>query len=138
MGFTDTISSAIQKETLVIESTDSLRTAIQKMTQANATGLIVKSGGDLIGIVTVMDLMNSVANDDDLDTTPVSSFMTACELITDKVVKTPCVQLDEGQNVKDALKIMNEAGVRNLLVSGDNNEAIGMVSALSLLKLAIS
>lgn len=138
MGFADTIGSIIQKDSLAIEITDSLRAAIQKMTTANASGLIVKSGGELVGIVTVMDLMTSVAANDDLDTTTVSQFMTACELITDKTVKTPCVQLDEGQSVKDALAIMNEAGVHNLLVSGDNNEAIGMVSALSLLKLAIS
>jgi len=138
MGFNDAIGAGVQKDAPFVGRSDSLRTVIKKMTDAKVTGLIVKSGTDVVGIITVRDVMNSVANNDDLDDTKVSDFMTACELITDKSIKTPCVQLDEGQNVKDALAIMNEAGVRNLLVTGDNNKAIGTISALTLLKMAIS
>ena len=138
MGFNDAIGAGVQKDAPFVGRSDSLRTVIKKMTDAKVTGLIVKSGTDVVGIITVRDVMNSVANNKDLDDTKVSDFMTSCELITDKSIKTPCVQLDEGQNVKDAIAIMNEAGVRNLLVTGDDNKAIGTISALTLLKMAIS
>ena len=138
MGFDDTISAGIQKDAHSVGRSDSLRTAIKKMTDAKVSGLIVKSGHDVVGIITVRDVLNSVAQNNDLDITKVSSFMTSCELISDKSVKTPCVQLDEGQSVKDALAIMNEAGVSNLMVTGDNDKAIGIISALTLLEMAIS
>ena len=97
MGFNDAIGAGVQKDAPFVGRSDSLRTVIKKMTDAKVTGLIVKSGTDVVGIITVRDVMNSVANNKDLDDTKVSDFMTSCELITDKSIKTPCVQLDEGR-----------------------------------------
>lgn len=138
MGFNDSISAAIQKDTPAVGLEDSLRTAVRKMSDAGASAIIVQSGAELVGIVTVMDLMNSVCRNDDLDGTKVTSFMTACELITRVVARVPCIQLDEDESVKNALDIMNEAGVHDLLVSGGpQGKAIGMVSAADLLKIAV-
>jgi CBS domain-containing protein len=137
MSLNDTIRKAMRDDMPSVNLENSLRTAIQKMSGANATALIVKSGEELVGIVTETDVMHRVANDADLDEVKVSQLMTACELITSKPAKTPCVQLDENESIKNALAIMYEAGIRNLLVSGAGGQAIGVVSARDLLKLAI-
>ncbi|MEJ2031641.1 MAG: CBS domain-containing protein [Deltaproteobacteria bacterium] len=134
----EAISSAVQKGGPTVSLDDSLRTAIGKMAEAKATGLVVKSGGQVVGIITTLDLMRSVVNKEDLDETKVSQFMTACELIGAKATKSPCVQVDENESVAMALEVMDQAGVHNLLVSGGSGDAIGMVSAQELLKLAIS
>lgn len=137
MSMNDTIRNAMRDDTPSVNLEDSLRTTIQKMSGANATALLVKSGDELVGIVTEMDVMHQVANDADLDEIKVSQLMTACELITSKPAKTPCVQLDEDESIKNALAIMYEAGIRNLLISGADGQAKGIVSARDLLKLAI-
>lgn len=136
MGLQDTISSAIQKNTPTVTIEDSLRTAIQRLGEAKASALAVRSGAELVGIVTEMDLMYSLSNGKDLDATQVAACMTACELISSKGARNPCVQLDESENVVTALNIMYEAGVHNLLVSGAGNQVLGVVAARDLLLLA--
>jgi len=116
---------------------DNLQTAVRKMTTAAVTALIVESGGELVGIVTDMDIMHSVAASRNPTELKVADFMTACELITREGAKTPCIQLDEDQSIKSALEIMDEAGVHNLLVSGADGKVAGMVSASDLLKVAV-
>ena len=68
----------------------------------------------------------------------VSSFMTRCELISDQSVKSPCVQLDEDEHILSSIKVMNEAGVSHVLVSGGKGEPVGMVSSLDIVKLTVS
>lgn len=138
MGMNETISSAVEKNGPTVSLDDSLRTAIATMAEASATGLVVKAGDQVVGIITTLDLMRSVVNKADLDGTKVSQFMTACELIGTKAIKSPCVQVDENESVAVALEVLDQAGVHNLLVSGGSGNAIGMISAQDLLKLAIS
>jgi predicted transcriptional regulator len=82
--------------------------------------------------------MYSLTNEDDIRQTKVSSFMTACEFISKKATSNPCVQLDEDEDVLSAIKVMNEAGVNHLLVSGSKGEPVGMVSSLEIIKLIAS
>jgi len=63
--------------------------------------------------------------------------MTRCELISDQTVKSPCVQLDEDEHIFSAIKVLNEAGVSHILVSGGKGEPVGMVSSLDIVKLFV-
>lgn len=139
MGMNDTIGATVRQDGPTVNLDASLRSAIRQMTEARATGLVVKSdSGGVAGIITTRDLMRSVVNKVDLDATKVSQYMSACELIDRKATKSPCVQVDENETVGMALAVMDQAGVHNLLVSGSTGEAIGMVSVQDLLRLAIS
>lgn len=138
MGLNDEISLAVNWDAPSVDIEDSLRSIIQKMIGANASALAVKTGGHVVGVITDMDVMLSVDAGKDLDETKASSFMTACELIDDKGVKSPCVQLDAAQSVGNALGVMAVAGVHNLLVSGESEKGPGMVSVHDLLRLVIS
>lgn len=77
-------------------------------------------------------------NGSDLTDTNVASCMTACQLITDKNIKSPCVQLYEGENVKNALDVMSTAGIHNLLVSCEMGMRTSKVNIRDLLKIAIT
>ena len=99
---------------------------------------LVKAGDDLVGVVAIADVMHSLSNEDDIRQTKVASFMTSCEFITEKPTNNPCVQLDEDEDVLSAIKVMNEAGVNHLLVSGSKGEPVGMVSSLEIIKLMAS
>lgn len=133
-----TIKKAIKRKFPAVGLDDTLDTALKAMANANATALVVKTGDDLVGVVTISDIMYSLTNEDDLHQTTVSSFMTSCEFISNKATSNPCVQLDEDEDVLSAVKVMNEAGVNHLLVSGSKGEPVGMVSSLEIIKLLAS
>ena len=138
MGLNDEISLAVNWDAPSVGIEDSLRIVIQKMIDANVSALAVKTGDHVVGVITDMDVMLGVDEGNDLDETKASSFLTACELIDDKGVKSPCVQLDAAESVGNALGVMAVAGVHNLLVSGENKKGAGMVSVHDLLRLVIS
>jgi CBS domain-containing protein len=138
MSLKDTIKNAITKDTPAVALEDTLEIAIRKMVDGACSALAVRSGGELIGIVTDMDIMESIRRNGLSDTAKVSDFMVKCELLAEKGTKSPCVQLDEDESVENALKVMAGAGVHHLLVSGANNKIIGIVSSRALLKLVLS
>lgn len=138
MSLNDTISKAIKKDTPAVVLEDTLATAIGKMVDADCSALVVKSGDELIGIVTDMDIMDCLSQKGLAGEIKVADFMIRCELISEKGVKSPCIQLDEDEKVENALRVMAAAGVHHLLVSGANNKAIGIVSSKALLKLVLS
>jgi predicted transcriptional regulator len=130
-----TIKNAIKRKFPVININDTLETALKMMSQANVSVLAVKIEKELIGIVSISDVMYSLANGDDLQETTISSFMTKCEFNTGKETRNPCIQLDEDEDALSAIRVMYEAGVNHLLVSGANGEAVGIVSSLEIVKL---
>ena len=138
MSLKDTISKAIKKDTPTVALEDTLESAIRKMVDGGCSALVVKSDDELIGIVTDMDIMDSIRRNGLTGEIKVADFMVRCELISEKQTKSPCVQLDEDESVENALKIMTGAGVHHLLVSGANNKAIGIVSSHALLNLVLS
>ena len=137
MALHDPIRTAV-KHTPAVGLDDSLMTAVEYMAKHNASALIVKDGEELVGILTDMDVMDGIVRNRDLTDIKVASCMTACQLISDSPVRTPCVQLYEGESVESALKIMSKAGIHNLLVSCGMGLGTCMVSIRDLLKIAVA
>ena len=133
-----TIKNALRDKISTVTVDDSLDNALKTMARDGATALLVKTGDEPVGIITISDIMYSLAKEENPKEIVVSSFMTKCELITTQTVKTPCIQLDEDENVLSAIKVMNEAGVSHVLVSGSKGEPVGMVSSLDIVKLLVS
>lgn len=134
MAPNDRVGSIVCKTSPSVMLNDTVKSAIKVMAKTNANALMVKTGEEVVGIITEMDLMSSVVNNDDMATTTVSTIMTPCDIITVKGARNPCVQLDEDQTLAIAISIMHEAGVRNLLVTGAGDTITGIVGAKDLLK----
>ena len=135
MGLGSEISSAVKWDSPSVDLQVTLRTATTRMVNSGVSAVIVKNGDQVVGVVTDMDLMRCIAKGDDLDTVAVSSFMTCCEVISGKKIKTPCIQLDKTHSVKDAIGVMDLAGVHHLFVAGEKDA--GVISAQDLLRLAV-
>lgn len=135
MGDTRRIKDAIVREYPAIDIKDSLATAIKCMAENNASALVVRGDDQLLGLVTITDVMFSLAGDADPVRTGISSFMTRCDLIAEKGTRNPCAQLDVEQDALSAIKVMHEAGVHHLVVSGDKGEPVGIVSSLEIVRL---
>jgi predicted transcriptional regulator len=132
------VKHAIKRKFPVIAADDSLEQAIQLMAQANVSVLAVNVKEELIGIVTVTDVMHGLAKGYDVKETKVLTFMTQCEFTTENSTKNSCFQLDEDEDVLSAIKVMYEARVNHLLVTGVKHEPRGIVSSLELVKLVAS
>lgn len=130
-----TIKQAIKRKFPTIDIDETLAQALSLMKEANVSVLAVKIGEELIGLVTISDVMYSLANEDDLAQTRISNIMTKCEFNTSEETRNPCIQLDEDEEALAAIKVMHEAGVNHLLVSGSGGKAVGIVSSLEIVKL---
>jgi CBS domain-containing protein len=75
------------------------------------------------GIVTERDLLRAVADGVELESTPVSDYMTA-NAITATV----------GWNVREAARTMVEGGFRHLIVVNDRGDVHGMLSVRDLVE----
>ena len=137
MGINDEIKNAVNWDAPSVDVNDSIRVGIQKMVKSKASALVVKSGGQVIGVLTDMDVMSCIDRNEDINKATAVSCMTACEMMVGDVVKSPCVQLDSSQSVENALGVMNRAGVHHLLVSGEDETCTGVVSIVDLLGIAI-
>lgn len=135
MKSTRTIKEAIIRRYPEIGLDDSLGDAINAMAKNNASALVVREGGILVGLVTITDVMHSLVHHQDLQDTKISSFMTKCELISAKATKNACAQLDENQDVLSALKVMHQAGVNHLVVARSEGDPVGVVSSLEIIRL---
>jgi predicted transcriptional regulator len=129
------VKHAIRRRFPVIDVDDSLEKAIQLMAHTNVSVLAVKVDEEMIGIVTVTDVMHGLSKGYNLKETKVLTFMTKCEFTTEHSTKNSCYQLDEDEDVLTAIKVMYEARVNHLLVTGVKHEPKGIVSSLELVKL---
>ena len=132
------VKQAIKKKFPVIEIDDSLGSAIRLMADKNVSVLAVKVEKELVGILTISDVMHGLANGDDLEKTKISDFMTTCTFDTEESTERSCLQLDEEEETLAAIRVMLEAGVNHLLVTGAENTPLGIVSSLDLVKLVAS
>lgn len=132
------VKQAIKRKFPEIQSDDSLGSAISLMAEENVSVLAVKLAKELIGMVTVSDVMHGLANDYDLVQTKISTFMTECRIDGMDPSSKSCIQLDENQDAISALKVMYEGGINHLLVTGVENKPLGIVSSLDLVKLVAS
>ena len=129
------VKQAIKRKFPVIEREESLKAAINLMAEADVSVLVIKAEGLLIGILTVSDIMHGLANYYDLKQTKISSFMTECSVDGKNANGKSCIQLDEDMDVMSAIKVMHEGGINHLLVTGKNNDPLGIVSNLDLIML---
>lgn len=133
-----TVKQAIKKKFPIIKQEESLKAAIDLMAESDVSVLVVKAEGLLIGILTVSDVMHGLANNYDLEQTKISSFMTECNVDGKDTNGKSCIQLDEDQDLMSAIKVMYSGGINHLIITGVNNEPLGVVSNLDLIKLMAS
>lgn len=138
MGLKKTIKSVMRLDRPKVNGNLSAKETIETMAEHGVCAVSVEVDGSVQGIVTDMDLVGALVRRGDPARIKVSECMTACELITGAGAHKPCVQLDEEETVENALKLLDGAGVHNVMISGRNDQCLGIISAGELLQAAIS
>jgi CBS domain-containing protein len=135
MGYQDEIRGAVKWDLATIDIEGNLRALIRKLIEANVSSLAVKLDDAVVGVVTESDVLRALVAKKDPDATVIGAIMSPCELITGEHKSSPCIQLHQSEPVENALKLMEVAGINSLLVSGDDDKQVGMVSVRDLLRL---
>lgn len=135
MPLNQEIKNAVNWDAENVSMEDSLRTVIKKIVKSKTSALVVKMDEIVIGFVTDMDIIDSINSGADLDETKANSFMIACELITERATTNPGIQLHEEESVENAFRLMSGAGVHSIMISGESEKCVGVVSITDLLGL---
>jgi signal-transduction protein with cAMP-binding, CBS, and nucleotidyltransferase domain len=109
---------------LQLETTRTVRDAVDAMMARNVGAVAITENGRLTGIFTERDVMTKVVNGRlDPDRTPLHQVMSA-----------PVYHVPATMYVQDALRSMLDRRVRNLVISSDGHAAQGIVALSSLMK----
>lgn len=106
-----------------VARTDSLREAAQHLADDDIGALAVLDATGAAGVLSERDIARAVADEVDMDKTPVEDYMTTAPV---------SVSIESG--VADAVAKLNEFGVRHLLVDEDG-EVVGMISVRDILSI---
>ena len=102
---------------------DSLREAARHLADDDIGALAIFDATGAAGILSERDLARAVADEVDLDKTPVEDYMTAAP-----------VRVSADSALGDAIAKINEFGVRHLLVD-DHGDITGMISVRDVMAL---
>jgi signal-transduction protein with cAMP-binding, CBS, and nucleotidyltransferase domain len=109
---------------LQLETTRTVRDAVDAMMARNVGAVAITENGRLTGIFTERDVMTKVVNGRlDPDRTPLH-----------QVMSSPVYHVPATMYVQDALRNMLDRRVRNLVLSSDGRTAQGIVALSSLMK----
>jgi CBS domain-containing protein len=102
----------------MIDSTNSLREAAQRMKSLNVGFLPVKEGTMLLGVLTDRDIVvRALAQGRNPDTTQVKD-----------IISSEIVYCYEDDSIEDAARLMEEHQVRRLIVTDHDRTPVGIVS----------
>ena len=111
------VRDLLTSDPIILEGTESARTAAEKMREADVGALLVEEYGTLLGIVTDRDLVTRViAQREDADSMTMSS-----------VVSSELHTVGPDDSLGDAIGVMREHAVRRVPVVEDGT-AIGILS----------
>jgi CBS domain-containing protein len=127
MRVADLIGS--RKEVFSIPETSSVLDAAKYLREKQVRSVgVVDSSGKLVGVVSQSDISDKVAAENKCP-----AWMTVTEIMSRELVTvTPEVTFDE------SLRLMEQNGVYHLLILGEGNRYLGMMSVSDLLKVMAS
>lgn len=137
MALKDSLKNIVNIGLPRVAPSTSIKQVIELMAQRGACAIGVEMDGEVIGVISDLDLAAALVHGGKPETMMVAEYMTACDLITGQGAKSPCVQLDEDETVENGLKLLEGTGIHNLMVSGPHDHFLGIVSSCELLRAAI-
>jgi CBS domain-containing protein len=119
----------VDRDPPTVDYDATLEDVIRVMLRKGRTGIVVREGGEVIGVITSTDVTRIIVQGKDPSKVKVREFMTACTLVG----QNPCIQIKEDGFVIDALRLMLIGGVSRVLVVDFKGDFIGTISFLEAL-----
>jgi len=113
---TPSLSEFIHRPLVVVDDSQTVRDCAERLAAEQVGVVVVYRSGAAVGVIGERDVTRAVADGIDPDTTSVMDYMTG-----------GVVSIDETASAHDAIRRMQQAGVRHLLVTSPA-EILGMLS----------
>ncbi|MGD0159314.1 MAG: CBS domain-containing protein [Candidatus Bathyarchaeia archaeon] len=123
MGITTTVRDIMTRDIISVETSDSVKKAIDLMVKKDIGSVIVTKNGEPVGIVTVRDIMRNVCPEE----------LCTSGIEAGKIMRSPLITVPADAKLGIAASLMMEKGVRRLVVE-ENGKAIGIVTHRDLIK----
>ena len=117
------VSDMKPRNLIDVSRNDSLREAARHLADDDIGALAVFDATGAAGVLSERDIARAVADEADLDKTPVEDYMTSAP-----------ITVSAASGVGDAIAKLNEHNVRHLLVDEDG-DVVGMISIRDILSL---
>ncbi len=101
----------------------SLREALKIMAKEGVSFLVVIKNGELYGVISEKDIVRTLAENKDPDSTRISD-----------VCKRHVVTIGKNELLSHAAKLMREHNIRHLAVVNENGKSVGVLSIRDLLR----
>ncbi|MDD1768450.1 MAG: CBS domain-containing protein [Methanomassiliicoccales archaeon] len=120
----------VERDPPTVDYGATLEDVIKVMLTKGKTGIVVREGGEVIGVITSTDVTRIIVQGRDPSKVKVREFMTACTLAG----HNPCIQIKEDGFVIDALRLMLIGGVSRVLAVDSKGDFVGTISFLEALR----
>jgi|Deesub1362B_J571_1020462.scaffolds.fasta_scaffold07695_2 CBS domain-containing protein len=107
----------------------SFEEVVETMKKNNSDIVVIKEKGEIVGLITDSDIVAWRASGNDTSNVKAYQMMTPCEVMG----RNPCLQINEDDDIENAMKVMAISGVRHLLVWGEGGKAKGVLCAHELI-----
>jgi predicted transcriptional regulator len=124
------VKDFVEKDPAVVDYSGTLADVIGAMLKKGRTGVMVKDGSEVVGVITSSDLMRVIIQGVDAASVKVSDLMTACSLVGEN----PCVQIGEDSMIVDALRVMQLGRTNRVVVVDSRGKFIGVIGFLDALR----
>ncbi len=101
-----------------VSADDSVKAAAQVLAEKNVNALFVRAKGEVVGILTVRDLLKFAARCDTMEKAKASAIMSG-----------PVLSIGEDESVLAAGKLMEQHDIRHLGVKDKAGKIVGMITA---------
>ncbi|WXG44686.1 MAG: CBS domain-containing protein [Promethearchaeati archaeon SRVP18_Atabeyarchaeia-1] len=145
----ETVKKYMNSELVVVAPTTTIAQVAKSLAEKGTDIAIVKSGKDIVGIITDSDIFHSMKSyvfQDVLEDLPKDvskvkieeimrgtlsdNFMSVCQLTGLR----PCLMIGEEETIENAIKTMGASEAHHLLVIGSDGSLSGTLSAHDLLR----
>lgn len=112
-----TIREVMSTQLLWVAGQTNLLTVSQVMAQRDVGSILVKSGDEIVGIITEKDVVRKV----------VAKELVPTSVTAEAIMSYPVASVEQDLTLSEARQLMAEQNIRHLLVT-DNGRPVGMIS----------
>jgi predicted transcriptional regulator len=124
------VKDFMEKDPAVVDYSGTLADVVAAMLKGQRTGVMVRDGAEIAGVITSSDLMGVIIQGKDPSAVKVSELMTACSLVGEN----PCMQIGEESMVIDALRVMQLGRTGRVMVIDSSGRFVGVIGFLDALR----
>jgi signal-transduction protein with cAMP-binding, CBS, and nucleotidyltransferase domain len=118
-----TVKEVMSRQFLWVGASTDLQAVSQMMAQRDVGSVLVKSGGQFVGIITETDLVRKV----------MAKSLSPVQVTAEAVMSYPVATIDAEASLEEAHLKMGEQNIRHLLVTHEGRP-VGLISVRTLLE----